>query len=96
MYKNAYCYEQRNTTTRAPSPLLELVSNYVQCNLTEAQIKNLLFVNRLTASILTNQLSDLINYARLYQKTLFSYFTDKKIGAHFTFFCAQTIPYPFG
>ncbi|CAF5050919.1 unnamed protein product, partial [Rotaria magnacalcarata] len=64
MYKNVHCHEQRNTTTRAPSPVRELVSNYVQCNLTEVQIKNLLFVNDPTASMPTNQLSNLINYAR--------------------------------
>ncbi|CAF5161200.1 unnamed protein product [Rotaria magnacalcarata] len=64
MYKNVHCHEQCNTTTRAPSPVRELVSNYVQCNLTEVQIKNLLFVNDSTASMPTNQLSNLINYAR--------------------------------
>ncbi|CAF1388913.1 unnamed protein product [Rotaria magnacalcarata] len=45
MYKNAHCHEPRNTTTRAPSPVRELASNYVQWNLTEVQIKNLLLVN---------------------------------------------------
>ncbi|CAF3037820.1 unnamed protein product [Rotaria socialis] len=64
MYKNVHCHEQRNTTTRAPSPVRELVSNYVQCNLTEVQIKSLLFVNDPTTSMPTNQLSNLINYAR--------------------------------
>ncbi|CAF3727816.1 unnamed protein product [Rotaria magnacalcarata] len=44
MYKSVHCHEQRNTTTRVPSPVL--------------------FVNDPIASIPTNQLSNLINYAQ--------------------------------
>ncbi|CAF2865524.1 unnamed protein product [Rotaria sp. Silwood2] len=62
MYKNTHDHEQRRTTTRAPSPVRELVSKYVNCNLTETQIKNLLVVDCPSTSIPTNQLSNLINY----------------------------------
>ncbi|CAF4399431.1 unnamed protein product [Rotaria sp. Silwood2] len=64
MYKNTHDHEQRRTTTRAPSPVRELVSKYVNCNLTETQIKNLLVVDCPSTSIPRNQLSNLINYTR--------------------------------
>ena len=64
MYKGTHDHEQRNTTTRASSPVREYVSKYVNSNLTETQIKSLLKIDCLTASISPNQLSNLINYAR--------------------------------
>ena len=64
MYKGTHGHEQRNTTTRASSPVREYVSKYVNFNLTETQIKSLLKIDCPTASISPNQLSNLINYAR--------------------------------
>ena len=64
MYKNAHGHKQRNTKTGTASPVPELVSKYVKCNLTNTQISDLLSVNYPTASMATNQLSTLINCAR--------------------------------
>ena len=54
MYKNVHGHEQRNTKTGTASPVLELVSKYVECNLTNTQISHLLSVNYPTASMATN------------------------------------------
>ena len=64
MYKGTHDHEQRNTITRASSPVHKYVSKYVNFNLTETQIKSLLKIDCPTASISPNQLSNLINYAR--------------------------------
>ena len=64
MFKNAHCHEQRNVTTRLPSPVRESVAKYVKCNLTQGRIKDLLNIDYPNYSLPTSQLSNLISYAR--------------------------------
>ena len=45
MYKNSRCHQHRNPTTRESSPVREMVSKFVDCNLTQNQIKNLLTID---------------------------------------------------
>jgi len=64
MFKNTHYHEQRNETSRLPSPVRETVNKYVKCNLTEGQIKKAISFDYPSVSLPTNQLSNLISYAR--------------------------------
>ncbi|CAF5149066.1 unnamed protein product, partial [Rotaria magnacalcarata] len=45
MSKNEHEQNERNSTTRLPSPIRESISNYVKCGLLQPQIKASLIIN---------------------------------------------------
>jgi len=63
-YKNAHSHEQRNITTRLPSPVRQSLNKYVTCQLTQGQIKNALSIDYPDASLPINKLTNIINYSR--------------------------------
>ncbi|CAM4975026.1 unnamed protein product, partial [Rotaria socialis] len=66
MSKNEHEHEQneRNTTTRLPSPIRESISNYVKCGLSQPQIKASLILNYPQSPIDQVKLSNKIVYER--------------------------------
>ncbi|CAF3469772.1 unnamed protein product [Rotaria sp. Silwood1] len=66
MSRNIHQHEEneRNPTTRLPSPVRQCVSNNVKCGLTEAQIKKTLVINYPQASVDAIKLHSLITYER--------------------------------
>jgi hypothetical protein len=66
MSRNTHQHEEneRNPTTRLPSPVRQSVSNYVKCGLTETQIKKSLAINHTQTSIDEIKLHSLITYER--------------------------------
>lgn len=66
MSKNAHEHreEEKNPTTRLPSPLRESVSKYIQCGLSEPQITAALQRDHPQSSPARSQLKNLVNYER--------------------------------
>ncbi|CAF3910915.1 unnamed protein product [Rotaria sp. Silwood2] len=66
MSRNTHQHEEneRNPTTRLPSPVRQCVSNYVKCGLTETQIKKTVTINYSQASVDETKLHNLITYER--------------------------------
>ncbi|CAF4673697.1 unnamed protein product, partial [Didymodactylos carnosus] len=56
--------EERNPTTRLPSPIRKSVSKYVKCGLSQTQIKSSLVQDHPNAPITETKLINLVSYER--------------------------------
>ncbi|CAF4579708.1 unnamed protein product, partial [Didymodactylos carnosus] len=66
MSRNEHEHEQeeRNPTTRLPSPIRKSVSKYVKCGLSQTQIKSSLVQDHPNSPITETKLTNLVSYER--------------------------------